>query len=124
MPTIIESQKKIIFEHVVGEPAGVKTQIIKTLRARSGGKVTVSQQLTEGEGLASLWLGSSSIHNPESQDVVTILEGTPATSELIKVLENDTVMYPFLVVSMNFIDEKAAKVEVEVTLFTNPMRGR
>lgn len=124
MPLPSESRHIITLEHEAGKEPEVKTQIVKMMRAKFGGKITLSQKLVEGNGSGSLFVGRSRIHNPESQDVDVILADQVWTEQQEVLLDKEMVNYPFLVLSANFTDLEAAKVEVEVFLSWNPIRGR
>lgn len=118
-----QTNQVVVFVHEDGAEPEVKTRIVKMMQARMGGKVTIKQKLAEGTGLGSLWIGSSRIHNPESNNVNLILENFSWTNDSTIVLDNSLVNYPFLVISANFADTQAAKVEVEVEISWSLTRG-
>lgn len=125
MPTIENSFKKTLtFVHKSEADAEVKTEIVKMLAARFGGRVTVKQKLIDGNGNGNLWIGSSRLHNPDSANINTILEATNWTTDSTILLDQNLVNYPFLIISANFIDTTTATIEVEVEVSWSLVRGR
>lgn len=123
MPNPFSSTQTLSFIHEEGKNPEVKTQIVKTMRARMGGKLTLSHKLTSGTGQGYLYIGKSRVHNPTVEEVDVILDGSPWTNNSDVLFNNELVTYPFLVVSADFSDNNAATVEVEITLSWNMQRG-